>query len=165
MRYISIIIITLLSGCNQLPEKITIQGDFYNYCNINQPTNPPVAQQNQYITLAQTYLPTVLYYVKLIFLIITITIILWFVIPIIFPKTKPTIDKITGFIGRFFAWLCPIIGGLVEFIKSIMGKKAVLRQQNQFIEKIKQDEVLNEQSKTYIISLLENNQKEIKKLL
>ena len=89
--------------------------------------------------------------------------ILLFVLPIFFPVLGPIFSGIIKAIGRFFAWLIPFFGGLIEWLGAKLTKKAAKQIVNggtTFKDKVKADDRLTEDVKEHVLEMFRSAHRE-----
>lgn len=103
-----------------------------------------------------SFLDTIWQRIKSLLWITGIGLILLFVLPIFFPALAPIFSGITSAIGKFFAWLIPFFGGLVEWLAgrlTVKSAKQIIDGGTTFKDKIKNDDRLTEDVKEHVLEL------------
>jgi len=89
-----------------------------------------------------------------------IGLLLLFVLPIFFPVLGPMFSGIIKGIGRFFAWLIPFFGGLVEWLGAKLTKKSakqIVDGGTTFKNKVKEDDRLTEDVKLHVLAMFKSS--------
>jgi hypothetical protein len=110
-----------------------------------------------------TWLSNIFTWIKDWFWIGAIGLIVLLLLPIFVPAAGPIVSAIFTGIGKFFTWLIPIIGGLIEWIKGLFTKKAVTQIVDgnaNFLNQIENDERLPEDAKMYVIDIFKRTHNE-----
>lgn len=81
-------------------------------------------------------------------------------LPLFFPALIPLFNSIISGIGRFLAWIIPVLGGAIESLKHKATTKAtseLVESQENFKSKIRNCEVLDEDVKDLVLTHLKNS--------
>jgi hypothetical protein len=103
-----------------------------------------------------SFLDTIWQRIKSLLWIAGIGMILLFVLPIFFPVLGPIFSGIISAIGKFFAWLIPFFGGLVEWLAGRLTKKSakqIVDGGTTFKNKVKNDDRLTEDVKEHVLNM------------